>query len=448
MHCEDIVEKTKKCMSCGAALPPDAAFCPCCTASQVERRPMAPPRTGRKRRRTAWLCGGAAALAAAVLWAAQPLPAPPPDTPEVSEPQGLDGAMEADFCQTWYEGADGRLYHVFACFSPQPDGGALPASHRRLMQPAGAPGTSPLCVFAEDAEDSRLDARDAFAALVDRHTVVAVPAEGSASCIIYEETQSYADAGALFAHEHQIDSSCTYNDIIWTLYMKNGDEITLRQVVECQEQPAATYSWEDIPLTTTAELQALLDRLTEEVSAETDVTVLLPAATYDEPLHIRRAVQLQAHADGTTFTAPVTVECLPESMEVDMHVVLQECRFLGQGGTGVTAHAPTYLQRCWISGWDVGALAADNGWIWVQRSEFSRNGVALCIDTNGSSSWSSDVNNGSFVRNDTAVRLVEIPGDWMTLRLRSCTFYGNTTLLDNVGGVRAELDADCIVQET
>ena len=36
----------------------------------------------------------------------------------------------------------------------------------------------------------------------------------------------------------------------------------------------------------------------------------------------------------------------------------------------------------------------------------------------------------------------------MTLRLRSCTFYGNTTLLDNVGGVRAELDADCIVQET
>ena len=24
MHCEDIVEKTKKCMSCGAALPPDA----------------------------------------------------------------------------------------------------------------------------------------------------------------------------------------------------------------------------------------------------------------------------------------------------------------------------------------------------------------------------------------------------------------------------------------
>ena len=417
---------------------------------------MAPPRTGRKRRRTAWLCGGAAVLAAAALWAAQPLPAPQldalPDTPDVSaaaaEPQGLAGAMESDSCQTWYEGADGRLYHVFACFSPQPDGGALPASHRRMMQPAGEPGTSPLCVFAEDAEDGSLDVRADFAALVDRHTVVAVPAEGSAACIIYEETPSYADAGALFAHEHQIDSSCTYNDIIWTLYMKNGDEITLRQVVECQEQPTATYSWEDIPLTTTAELQALLDRLAKEVSAETDVTVLLPATTYDEPLHIRRPVQLRGHADGTTFTAPVTVERLPESMEVDMHVVLRECRFLGQGGTGVTARAPTYLERCWISGWDIGALAADNGWLWVQKSEFSRNGVGLCIDTNGSSSWGSDVHSGSFVRNGTAVQLVELPGDWMTLRFHNCTFYGNATLLDNVGGVRAELDEDCIVQET
>lgn len=36
-------------------------------------------------------------------------------------------------------------------------------------------------------------------------------------------------------------------------------------------------------------------------------------------------------------------------------------------GTGVTAKAPTYLNNCWITNWDVGALAADGGWIWVEK---------------------------------------------------------------------------------
>ena len=409
---------------------------------------MAPPRTGRKRRRTAWLCGGAAALAAAVLWAAQPLPAPPPDTPEVSEPQGLDGAMEADFCQTWYEGADGRLYHVFACFSPQPDGGALPASHRRLMQPAGAPGTSPLCVFAEDAEDSRLDARDAFAALVDRHTVVAVPAEGSASCIIYEETQSYADAGALFAHEHQIDSNCTYNDIIWTLYMKNGDEITLRQVIECSEKPQKTIRWEDTPLNTAAELQAVLDGEAERLSDETDLTILLPNVTYTEPLTIRRPVTLQAHYDGTEFSAPITVMHMPSSEVTDIHVVLKGLCIRNPGertGTGVTAMAPVYLNECWISGWEQGAVAADGGWIWVQRSDFTRNGTALCIDTTQSSSWGGNLIGGNFVRNGTAIEALRLPGVWMTLFVDDSTFNGNDTVLSGPAAAQIDLRDTCFV---
>ena len=43
--------------------------------------------------------------------------------------------------------------------------------------------------------------------------------------------------------------------------MKNGDEITLRQVVECGEQPAQSYSWEDTALDTAEALQTLLDNL-------------------------------------------------------------------------------------------------------------------------------------------------------------------------------------------
>ena len=275
----------------------------------------------------------------------------------------------------------------------------------------------------------------------------AVAREGDA-CVVDAATDNYADAGALYAHEHHVTSKCTYNDIIWTLYMKNGDQITLRQVVECGEQPVQSYSWEDTALDTTEALQALLDRLTGEVSFETAVTIDLPAVTYDQPLTIRRPVKLVAHDDGTTFASPVTVERLPENTVVDMHVVLQGCRLQGSGGTGtgIKAQAPTYLNRCEISGWDVGALAADGGWIWVQRSDFSRNGVALCIDTNGSSSWGSDICGGRFIRNGTAIRLAELPGDWMTLRIHESAFYDNDTLLDNLCGAEVAFDENCLEQ--
>ena len=75
-----------------------------------------------------------------------------------------------------------------------------------------------------------------------------------------------------------------------------------------------------------------------------------------------------AHADGTEFTAPITVNHMAYSEVTDIHVVLSGLRLCGAGdmtGTGVTAKAPTYLNSCWITNWNVGALAADGGWIWV-----------------------------------------------------------------------------------
>ena len=91
-------------------------------------------------------------------------------------------------------------------------------------------------------------------------------------------------------------------------------------------------------------------------------------------------------------------------------------------------------------------VAADGGWIWVQRSDFSRNGVALCIDTNGSSSWSSNIYGGRFIRNGTAIRLAEMPGDWMTLRVHESAFYDNDTLLDNLCGAEVAFDENCLEQ--
>ena len=128
----------------------------------------------------------------------------------------------------------------------------------------------------EGAEDPSLDVREDFSALLAYHTVEAVAAEGSDTCTILGETDSYYNAGALLAHEHEVTSACTYNDIIWTLHMKTGDKITLRQVEECSEKQRRTVSWEDTPMDTTADLQALLDDLTLNLNAETEMVVELP----------------------------------------------------------------------------------------------------------------------------------------------------------------------------
>lgn len=451
MLCEDIVSKRKNCIQCGAELPEEASFCPRCTASQVTRRPMEPPRARKKKRRAAWLCGAAAFALAAAL-AAMPLPSPtqeePPAPTADSEPSGLAGTFREDTCQTYYEGADGRIYHVFACFSPQPSGGAFPASHRSELLPADEPGTSPLCLYVRDAEDRSKDVRADFRELMRCHKVEAVAAEGSDTCTIYDESDAYYDAGALLAHEHQVTSACTYNDIIWTLYMKNGDEITLRQTIECSEKPQKTISWEDTPLATTAELQAVLDEEAEKLSDETELEIILPNVTYTEPLTIRRPVTLRAHYDGTEFNAPITVTHMPGSEVTDIHVVLAGLRIRNAGemaDTGVTAMAPTYLNECWISGWEKGAVAEDGGWIWVQRSDFTRNGTALCIDTTQSSSWGGNLDGGNFVRNGTAIEALRMPGAWLTLYVDDSTFSGNDTVLSGPAASQIDLRDTCFV---
>ena len=273
-------------------------------------------------------------------------------------------------------------------------------------------------------------------------------AEGSDACVIHEETDSYGDAGALLAHEHQVTSACTYNDIIWTLYMKNGDEITLRQTIECSEKPQKTISWEDTPLATTAELQAVLDEEAEKLSDETELEIILPNVTYTEPLTIRRPVTLRAHYDGTEFNAPITVTHMPGSEVTDIHVVLAGLRIRNAGemaDTGVTAMAPTYLNECWISGWEKGAVAEDGGWIWVQRSDFTRNGTALCIDTTQSSSWGGNLDGGNFVRNGTAIEALRMPGAWLTLYVDDSTFSGNDTVLSGPAASQIDLRDTCFV---
>lgn len=169
------MKKEKYCIKCGAVLPEEASFCPCCTASQMERRSVvAPPPNGGRKRRRVWLCAALALLlAGAGIWvlAGGRAVGYDPPVPDPQQPDSLEGTLKQDTGQVWYDGADGTLYHVFACFSPQPDGGGVPASHRKELLLRGEESSSPLCLFVVKADDREEDVRAAFSALVERHTI-------------------------------------------------------------------------------------------------------------------------------------------------------------------------------------------------------------------------------------------------------------------------------------
>lgn len=103
------MSRKKYCIRCGEPLPLEASFCPRCTASQMARQSVEPPRAGGRRRRTAWLCGAAALVLAAALTGGLLLRPDEPVPEEDTQPSGLSGTLQEDTCQTYYEGADGRL---------------------------------------------------------------------------------------------------------------------------------------------------------------------------------------------------------------------------------------------------------------------------------------------------------------------------------------------------
>ena len=118
------------CIHCGAPLPEGASFCPHCATTQLQRQVMPMPRCRRR-----W------PVAAACL------------------------ALAAAACQTYYTGADGREYHVYAAFSPQGESGTDPVGYDAKLIPAGRHDTQPATVFVTDAVTGQT-ANEAFSALM------------------------------------------------------------------------------------------------------------------------------------------------------------------------------------------------------------------------------------------------------------------------------------------
>ena len=438
---------TRTCRRCGAPLPEGAAFCPVCTASQIHRRTISvtPPAT----RRNQWWIGALTALAAlalpvgAALWSsAARVETPPEDTLPLTVSRESEGGAETrygELCQTYYEGEDGQLYHVFASFSPGIDGSSTMQGYCSALLEPGCTDTGPLTLFVEEAASGR-NGRDSFSALLEDWSVTVTAPDGGERCTLSAPTFDYiSTTDALLYQELTGTSACADNEIVWTLRMKNGDVVTVKQGVTYSVKTTVEYHWEETPMNTAAELQALLDDITASAKAEEAVYLYLPAADYDAPVSVNSPLTLVGQ-EGTTFSATLTASVTEHDGWTEPVVKLRSLTFSGAGGTGVNACGPVYLRGCRFTGWDVAAQALDGGWIFCQEDvRFDRNAVALRLNSNFSISCGANINNTSFTRNGVALQLERIPGERMGLMLDYCTFYGNEADIENPRGYTVEL---------
>lgn len=112
----------------------------------------------------------------------------------------------------------------------------------------------------------------------------------------------YSPTAAMVSFIHFICGTDT-NQVVWSIHMKNGDIIRLRQDLVITATRTLDYRYQDYPMQTIEELEALMDEIEQEVSPDDTVNLYLPPVTYSEPLVLdQREYDLYGCTDGTGRT--------------------------------------------------------------------------------------------------------------------------------------------------
>ena len=115
---------------------------------------------------------------------------------------------------------------------------------------------------------------------------VSTQARGGATKMEYEEpayNPAFPDAAQVSSVFY--DSTCGTNDILWTIVMKNGDELRLRQYISIIPQPEKNYYSADYDMTTMEALYALLEEIEATETPDTLVSIYLPPVVYRHDLY-------------------------------------------------------------------------------------------------------------------------------------------------------------------
>ncbi len=420
-----------RCIRCGAELPAGASFCPHCESVQIEKHTITPPRPRKKR----WLRRLACALCCcALIGAAVLLPRTPQAEPdEQTRSDGISDHTEASYGDggsadlLYTDGEDS--FHLTAAFA---NFDAAPFASEPVWSadlPAGGNGGFSVKLYVTDADG--VNARGSFLDRLASCSLEAVPQNGAKAveAAAPAPTDDYPAAALVSALRY--DAACGTNDLVWTLEMKNGDTIRLRQRLRMNEIPVVVYTADDAPMGTVEELNALLARVEREEDSRVIVALELPPVTYTGELRLEsRAYALRGSREGerqTTFTGTVTV-----STREPFPTSITGVRFEGDGGDGLAAYEGVFLDDCVFTGWDTAALVCDGGWIGAKGCVFRGNRRALWFNNwRGYTCTDAEYTDNLFEGNGTAVDITAIPGS-LRLDFTRSVFRGNTTDVDNL----------------
>ena len=410
---------TKLCIHCGRDLPGDASFCPYCAGSQVKKEDVRFP--GIRRRRVLRVLLIAAVLLAivlaAVLW----------KRPRSYEADGAELVYKSGGV-SWHLLLRNDQVDFLHWTTPQE------LYTRTLVRGTQAAIPLQLYVYREDTGEN---AKDAFAELVERSavTVTAAPGSGIASASVPAWNPGFPDA--MLEADVVYDTDCSANDIFWTLTMKNGDTLTLREKMEIRIRPEASYSYKNTPLETMEDPKALIEKAGREVGPDAIVTITLAPVVYEGDLAIEgRAISLVGTEEGssrTTFTGTLFIRS-----EEPQHLSVSSIHFRGNNaGTGIEATSSFEAEACSFEGLETGILAGDGACPILSGCCFESCGTGVLIDSSSSLLRAAFIHEGVFIGNKTAVCLERLPFD-DTFYLISCTFTDNETDVENHAGNKIE----------
>ena len=396
----------KSCIHCGAQLPDAAGFCPYCRRRQTEQ-------DERKIRRRSWgkvILIGAVVLLALLVWGAASL---------ISYLRYTPGSFSSQTSSIEYSDRSGSYV-----LNLRWETGESAAEVSRVLS-EGQEGTATSLLYAFDAENGE-DRRAAFLRRMESVSVEALPRNGSEAMTLGNPG---ADGSSVRGVAVGYTTACGTNDIVWTIRMKNGDTITLRHALRTVRQRSQSYSYQNYDLTTLEKLEAFLQQIQTGSTADTVTTIYLPPVQYEGGLRLdTRAFAFVGSSDGeqsTAFTDTVYVEVrTPQIAE------FSNIRFLGEGGTGLSATEGAILRGCSFEGWNIGVDSRDGSWVAAYDCDFIANGVGFRFNS-GTATLSSPTYSGNrFVGNGVGFQILKTPSR-VVLGFPGCTFERNSTDIDN-----------------
>ena len=407
------------CPHCGANLPEKADFCPYCAQNLRSRKQVKSPVPRRKKVLVGLLVlvlGAAAALGGFF----------------ALRPEVFDGMGEI-----LYTAKGGTVYQILVAW---PGNRCQPAPE--IYQSGRAEDVTrwPSRLYV-NYKDTGADGWEEFSQLVEAVEVQVEQDPEGASSLTAEEPvvrDSYSPDAAMVS-VLEFTGDCGNPRVVWTLHMKNGDRIQVRQTMNVTLIHTYRYDYREYPMETMEQLQSLLEQIEEETDRQDEVLVYLPPVTYTGKLKLEgRSYSFYGCTDGTERTA-FTDTVQVATQKAYWITYFYDIDFVGSGGgVGISASESCRAERCRFTDWRTGVLGYGEAWVSVDTCEFTGNQIGFHFNSTGQSANDSLYQNNVFRNNGTAVRLENVPTD-MEITFAGSVFSGNGKDLENLCGHPADV---------